>query len=338
MSARTNHSLRATSPAFMHPLESRRLRAVDLAVTSIQIVEGRHDDTGDLTVAAITVTNFGNQAILPQAIDLRLRLSTDDVFGNEDDWNLGFVNNPSALGGGESWTYTMSRRASGQGDGSFRLIAYADGFDLITETNESNNILASEAGSVVYSGGALDSNDIYGTGFNDVITVTADDENAYVTVNGSTHHRKLSDIDRLFIDAGSGNDKIFASPDFPKRLQITGAGGNDTIVGGAGNDELSGANGKDRVFGGAGNDYILGGAASDRLYGEAGVDTCSGAGGNDYLFAGTGGGDYLLGGAGIDRLLAKGNGGAADSLSGNGGNDIGQADGADSLAGIETVA
>lgn len=332
-----NTSRHPKSPSCsIQSLESRRLMAVDLAVTSIQMIDGKHDNTSDPTVAAITVTNFGDQAILPGAIDLRLRFSTDDVFNNEDDWNLGFVNNPSALGGGESWTYTMSRRAAGQGDGSFRLIAFADGFDLITETNETNNIMVTDPGTVVYSNGELESTDIYGTSFNDVITLTADDENAYVTVNGNTHHKKIADIAKhIFIDGSAGNDVITASPDFPVRLAITGSGGKDLIVGGAGNDELSGATGADRVIGGAGDDYCLGGAAGDRLYGEAGNDTLSGAGGHDFVYGGEGS-NYLLGGIGNDRLFAKGNA-ANDTLSGNAGVDLGEADAGDLLAGIETA-
>ena len=334
MSSRTSRNLRNVE---IQSLESRRLRAVDLAVTSIQIIDGTHEDTSELTTAAITVTNFGNQAILPQAIDLRLRFSVDDAFGNDDDWNLGFVNNPQALGAGESWTYTMERRATAQGDGSFRLIAFADGFDLISETNENNNILSSPAGSVVYSDGELQSNDVYGTSFNDVITLAADDDNAYVTINGATHHRKLSDInDRLFIDASGGNDVITASPEFPVKLAITGSSGKDLIVGGAGNDELSGGTGIDRVFGGAGHDFIIGGAQGDRLYGEAGDDLISGAGGNDFLFGGEGA-NNLIAGAGNDKLFAKGNAGSVDTLSGNLGDDTAEVDGNDLLAGIEAT-
>jgi Ca2+-binding RTX toxin-like protein len=320
----------------MQPLEARRLRAVDLSVTSIQIIDGMHDERFVPTTAAITVTNFGNQAVLPKEIDLRLHFSVDDVWGNEDDLSLSFANNPSALGAGESWTYMMNGRASAQPAGSYRLLAYVDGFGLISESNEDNNQLASDAGSVVYSSGELDSTDIYGTGFNDVISVTADDENAYVTMNGNTKHMKLADIpDHLFIDAGAGNDLVTASPDFPVKLAITGSSGKDVIVGGAKNDELSGGTGADRIFGGLGHDFLIGGAQGDRLFGEAGDDLLLGAGGIDFLYGGEGA-NNLIGGAGNDRFFAKGNTGI-DTISGNDGDDWAEVDPTDVLASIETT-
>ena len=327
----------ASSSFALHSLESRRYQAVDLAVTSIQIIDGTHDATNEFTTAAITVTNFGNQAVLPKAIDLRLRFSVDDVFGNDDDWNLGYVNNPEALGAGESWTYTMERRATAQGDGSFRLIAYADGYDLITETNEDNNIMSSAADSVVYSSGELTSNDVYGTAFRDVILLKSDAQNVYVTMNGNTHHRKISDIpDRLFIDAGEGNDVIYADPDFAVKIQATGSTGHDRISGGKMNDELSGGVGMDRIWGRDGHDFLLGGGHNDWLYGEGGDDLGLGGGSNDSLYGGDGT-NWLIGMNGNDRLFSKGNVGGPDTVSGNTGTDLAEVDPTDGpLAGIET--
>src|SRR5436305_904405 len=74
----------------------------------------------------------------------------------------------------------------------------------------------------------------------------------FVTFNGVGRVRGL-DVEKLVIDGGTGNDKIVATVDVLTKLSITGAGGNDTIVGGTGDDELSGANGKDRILGGGGN-------------------------------------------------------------------------------------
>src|SRR5688500_5300225 len=104
----------ASSSFDLQSLESRRLHAVDLSVTSIQIIDGTHGDRFENTTAAITVTNTGDQAVLPGAIYLRLRFSGDDEIGNADDLNLGYAKNPEALGAGESWTYTMSKRAAAQ--------------------------------------------------------------------------------------------------------------------------------------------------------------------------------------------------------------------------------
>lgn len=49
---------------------------------------------------------------------------------------------------------------------------------------------------------------------------------------------------------------------------MTGAGGNDTLDGGAGDDTLDGGIGADFIAGGLGNDSIVGGEGADLLYGD----------------------------------------------------------------------
>jgi Ca2+-binding RTX toxin-like protein len=123
--------------------------------------------------------------------------------------------------------------------------------------------------------------------------------------------------------------------------EAAGAGGNDVIDGGlgddivfagGGNDSVDGGDGADVVFGDGGQDVILGGTGNDILVGDsygAGVpyddDYLGGGDGNDWLY-GTGGNDTLEGGAGNDVLLGDGNGnGTADEgsdvLVGGEGND-----------------
>lgn len=114
-------------------------------------------------------------------------------------------------------------------------------------------------------------------------------------------------------------------------LQGVLQGGDDTMIGGAGSDQLVGdvaraydtasfKGGDDEIHGGAGSDVIYGdygyatGATSvggnDRLYGDAGLDTIFGNDGADYLdggadadfLSGGGGSDVLRGGSGIDTV------------------------------------
>jgi Ca2+-binding RTX toxin-like protein len=179
---------------------------------------------------------------------------------------------------------------------------------------------------------------VNGTTGNDVILISQAGSTLSVTVNGTKTDYNTAQMSKLIVLAGPGNDKLLGDETVSVILNMTGEGGDDTIVGGAGGDELSGANGKDRVFGGSGNDYLLGGAATDKLYGGAGNDTLSGAGGRDFLY-GEAGSNYLIGGAGNDLLFAKGNntGGAKDTLSGNAGTDLGDYDNDDVLAGLEGV-
>ncbi|MEH2354754.1 beta strand repeat-containing protein [Nostoc sp.] len=57
-----------------------------------------------------------------------------------------------------------------------------------------------------------------------------------------------------------------------ERLNISGTGYDDNILGNSGNDTLSGSNGKDTIIGGAGNDILAGGSGEDTLTGGTGND------------------------------------------------------------------
>ncbi len=71
------------------------------------------------------------------------------------------------------------------------------------------------------------------------------------------------------IDAGAGNDRIFAQA------------GNDTIDAGSGDDIIDDGAGNDIVNAGSGNDTIIGSAGADRIDGGDGVDTLSFANSKD---------------------------------------------------------
>src|SRR3984893_3609843 len=102
-------------------------------------------------------------------------------------------------------------------------------------------------------------------------------------------------------------------------IQVFGQGGNDTIsldeangalpaanlFGGAGNDTLIGGSGNDMLFGGAGNDILLSKGENDMLFGLAANDILMGKGGNDMLFGGDGN-DTLIGGTGVDQGFGQG--------------------------------
>lgn len=97
--------------------------------------------------------------------------------------------------------------------------------------------------------------------------------------------------------------------------------GNDTIFGGAGENELIGDVGSAAATASfrSGHDEIHGGAGDDALYGDYGsTQTMSFIGGNDKLY-GDAGADYLFGQEGNDTLDG---GSDADSLVGGSGNDM----------------
>jgi Ca2+-binding RTX toxin-like protein len=112
---------------------------------------------------------------------------------------------------------------------------------------------------------------------------------------------------------------------------ITGGGGNDTLVGAFFNDQISGLEGNDRLEGKGGNDALDGGPGNDILLGSFGNDTVLGGDGDDSfdLFHSghqqfsdsdtSHGDDHLVGGAGNDRLADHL---GINNLEGNEGNDL----------------
>ena len=111
---------------------------------------------------------------------------------------------------------------------------------------------------------------------------------------------------------------------------MTGAGGNDTLDGGAdaGNDTLDGGDGADTATGGSGDDAVLGGGGDDSLDGGGGADTLEGSVGDDRLLGGAGL-DALRGGDGNDTLI----GGAPGLIGADGDDNLKGEAGNDTLAG-----
>lgn len=131
-------------------------------------------------------------------------------------------------------------------------------------------------------------------------------------------------------DAGSPRDYV--------KVQLNGAAGDDTLIGGpladtiqggAGDDLIQGLDGADKLKGGSHSDTVLAGGGADTIHGNGGADelhgdwswgsawfpdsdspegdSIDGGGGNDQLFGdrlqyGTGGNDTLKGGANNDYL------------------------------------
>jgi Ca2+-binding RTX toxin-like protein len=91
---------------------------------------------------------------------------------------------------------------------------------------------------------------------------------------------------------------------------VHGLDGNDTLIGGDGDDFLSGWVGNDQLDGGNGN---------DELSGLDGNDTLKGGAGNDELF-GEAGDDLLIGGVGDDSYYVEDTGDIIQEVA-NGGTD-----------------
>ena len=103
-----------------------------------------------------------------------------------------------------------------------------------------------------------------------------------------------------------------------KLANLSGTGGNDTIVGTTGSDVINSKGGNDLVIGQAGDDNLRGKSGADILSGKAGRDSLDGGGGSDTLFGGDDN-DSLSGGKGNDTLFG---GRGVDVLVGGRGKDI----------------
>ena len=79
----------------------------------------------------------------------------------------------------------------------------------------------------------------------------------------------------LFVDGvwgTDGGDRLSASG-MAREIEFLGAGGNDTLIGGAADDDLFGGIGNDTLYGGAGDDRLGSGGGTDIVIGGAGTDT-----------------------------------------------------------------
>ena len=150
---------------------------------------------------------------------------------------------------------------------------------------------------------------VRGTNHADHINVSVDHGQVNVTMNGHVRHFSLSDVLKLKIQAGSGNDVVGVDRSVRLNTMIDGGAGNDSMMGGFGHDDM---------VGGAGDDVLIGSGAADSMEGDGGNDDLFGGGGNDNLDGGDGN-DDLHGGAGDDSLDGEG---GHDNLEGGAGDDV----------------
>jgi uncharacterized delta-60 repeat protein len=165
-----------------------------------------------------------------------------------------------------------------------------------------------------------------------------------VTVNDIATPHALSGVTSIVVSGGTGNDRVKISGAVRLPVTLDGGPGNDTLVGGGGDDTLLGGDGNDTLDGRGGADLFRGGAGSDTADytlrkksvfvgigtaaddGEKGegdnvfsdVENVWGGRGNDTL-RGSSANNRLAGGAGDDVLVGRG---GRDTILGGAGNDL----------------
>ncbi|MEH2067722.1 MAG: calcium-binding protein [Nostoc sp.] len=219
-------------------------------------------------------------------------------------------------------------------------IEYYNGTGAITSTfNATTNIGSITAGTnrITYKNieqlnisGSSNDDLIVGSNGNDTLSGGSGND----TLNGGAGDDELSanaSTDNNLLLGGDGNDSLSASGSvliYRGEAYVTYISGNNTLNGGAGNDNLvtNFSSGNNLLSGGDGNDSLFA-YDPDSLYSLYGVyavsgnNTLSGGTGGDYLNVNNSSGDNLLdGGDGNDTLTASG-GFGKNTLKGGNGND-----------------
>ena len=135
------------------------------------------------------------------------------------------------------------------GDGGNTLA----GADTITDFTDGSDLISWSTGIV------SDVSFTQGTGANASHTIAQYSNGEYLGLFQNTSASNFSVSD--FVNSGSS------------ALNVSGAGGKDTLLGGSGDDTLNGNAGNDQIFGGSGDDLLIGGAGIDQITGGTGSDT-----------------------------------------------------------------
>ena len=203
------------------------------------------------------------------------------------------------------------------GEGNDRIIGGSGNDDLFGEAGddsitggEGNDDLYGDVGNDTLQGESGDDYINFGAGANIVdggdgtdrvdldFSNESEDFAFNYSKNGSLTSRSflegttISNVERVSIASGSGDDVI--------NIAATN-NNNDDIKSGEGDDRIIGGSGSDDLFGEAGDDSITGGEGDDDLYGGEGNNTLEGESGDDYINFGAGA-NIVDGSDGIDRI------------------------------------
>lgn len=181
-----------------------------------------------------------------------------------------------------------------------------DGDDLAVGGGGADRVLGGDGNDTIYGDVGLDAIE-KGVNTADAPSIVASDEGWWgedVLFGGAGQDALVGEGSDDLIDGGEGDDYLYgdwANWQAQAYADPAAKTGNDTLYGGAGNDQLMGNSGDDVLDGGEGSDKLFGDSyASNQFTGE-GDDVLDGGAGDDFLYAGMGD-DTLIGGTGNDYL------------------------------------
>lgn len=293
---------------------------------------------GDTTKSQFVQGNRGNDTIQGSSTNDTLLggLGNDVVEGaGGPDFINGNLGDDDLRGGGQlfgeggndtllAFAAGANTASGGDGDDVVTAVGNLDGAVLVG----ARNVLSGDLGSDTVSSGSPEHDQLFGGEGDDRLRNTNSASNAGDLMDGGAGNDTILSLaaggdDTLM--GGDGNDSIDASGGGNNWLDggagndtlrnISAPSGDDTMSGGAGADSIDGGGGNNRLDGGDGADTILAGAGADTISGGDGVDSLSGGEGNNRIEGG-GGDESLTGRSGADTLVG---GDGADSLDGGGG-------------------
>ena len=110
-------------------------------------------------------------------------------------------------------------------------------------------------------GGTLN---LAGTADDDAMTVALNGSAISVTINGEVQSFDAAGLTRgIRANGRGGDDEISIDAGITVAARMTGGKGDDTLVGGGGNDLVNGGAGDDDLDGGGGTDRVIGGKGQD---------------------------------------------------------------------------
>jgi Ca2+-binding RTX toxin-like protein len=191
-----------------------------------------------------------------------------------------------------------------------------------TDTNEAafSNTLCSLTGVSRIEFVGLDGRDVFTTR-----NITVTDLPVYADMGPGDDHFEFGSTRTDFVSMGTGNDFYFdglgndyadlgpGDDTVPTAPGVSA--GDDTIVGGDGDDNIDGNTGNDTIIGGRGDDIFQPNDGDDTLDGGPGNDDIACDPGNDAINAGPGD-DRVCGGPGLDTIDAGDGNDSVTSLDG----------------------